>query len=83
MSPFCRRPVNSSVKKDSAFREEEQGEDIFAENKRFLEERDKKAAQQKLVFEQAIYKGELFRTYLLYEVGDNAYIIDSTRRMNA
>ena len=74
--PLLPEAVNSSVKKDSAFREEEPGEDIFAENKRFLEERDKKAAQQKLVFEQAIYKGELFRTYLLYEAGDNAYIID-------
>ena len=74
--PLLPEAVNSSVKKDSAFREEEPGEDIFAENKRFLEERDKKAAQQKLVFEQAIYKGELFRTYLLYEAGDDAYIID-------
>ena len=74
--PLLPEAVNSSVKKDSSFREEVPGEDIFAENKRFLEERDKKAAQQKLVFEQAIYKGELFRTYLLYEAGDNAYIID-------
>lgn len=74
--PLLPEAVNSSVKKDSAFCEEEPGEDIFAENKRFLEERDKKAAQQKLVFEQAIYKGELFRTYLLYEAGDDAYIID-------
>ena len=56
------------------------GEDIFAENKRFLEERERmareKAKQQKFVFENAVYKGCLFNTYLIYEEGDNAYIID-------
>lgn len=56
------------------------GEDIFAENKRFLEERERmareKAKQQKFVFENAVYKGSLFNTYLIYEEGDNAYIID-------
>ena len=51
-------------------------EDIFAENKRFLEERDKKAEQQKILLERAVYKGNLFNTYLLYEVGDEAFIID-------
>ena len=56
------------------------GEDIFAENKRFLEEQERmareKAKQQKFVFENAVYKGSLFNTYLIYEEGDNAYIID-------
>lgn len=56
------------------------GEDIFAENKRFLEEQERmareKAKQQKFVFENAVYKGCLFNTYLIYEEGDNAYIID-------
>ena len=56
------------------------GEDIFAENKRFLEEQERmareKAKQQKFVFENADYKGSLFNTYLIYEEGDNAYIID-------
>lgn len=56
------------------------GEDIFAENKRFLEEQEhmarEKAKQQKFVFENAVYKGSLFNTYLIYEEGDNAYIID-------
>lgn len=51
-------------------------EDIFAENKRFLEERDRKAEQQKIIFERAVYKGNLFNTYLLYESGDDAFIID-------
>ena len=35
-----------------------------------------KAKQQKFVFENAVYKGSLFNTYLIYEEGDNAYIID-------
>ena len=56
------------------------GEDIFAENKRFLAEQERmareKAKQQKFVFENAVYKGSLFNTYLIYEEGDNAYIID-------
>lgn len=56
-------------------------EDVFAENKRYLEELEKraheqKAKQQKLVFENAVFKGSLFNTYLIYEEGDNAYIID-------
>lgn len=50
--------------------------DVFAENKRYLEMLDKKAKQQKLVFENAVYKGSLFNTYLLYEEGDSVYIID-------
>ena len=37
---------------------------------------DKKAKQQKIVFENAKYCGSLFNTYLIYEEGDNAYIID-------
>ena len=36
----------------------------------------RKAKQQKFVFENAVYKGSLFNTYLIYEEGDNAYIID-------
>ena len=51
-------------------------EDVFAENKRYLEELDRKAKQQKIIFEQAVYKGNLFNTYLLYELGDDAFIID-------
>ncbi len=51
-------------------------DDIFAENKRYLDMIEKKAAQQKIVFESAEYRGTLFNTYLLYEEGDNAYLID-------
>lgn len=34
------------------------------------------AKQQKIEFESCKYKGNLFNTYLIYEYGDNAYIID-------
>ena len=51
-------------------------EDVFAENKRFLAEAEKKAKQQKFLLESAEYKGNLFNTYLIFEVGDEAYLID-------
>ena len=50
--------------------------DIFEENKRYLDALEKKAKQQKLIFDSAEYKGCLFNTYLIYEAGDDAYIID-------
>ena len=50
--------------------------DVFAENKRYLEMLDRKAAQQKIVLESAQYRGTLFNTYLLYEAGDAVYLID-------
>ena len=37
---------------------------------------ENKTRQQKLIFENAVYRGCLFNTYLIYEEGDNAYIID-------
>ncbi len=52
------------------------GVDIFAENKRFLEERDRRAKQQKWILDNAVFRGVLFNTYLLYEEGDDVYIID-------
>ena len=51
-------------------------EDHFAENKRFLEALEQKAKQQKIVFENAEYRGCLFNTYLIYEEGDAAFFID-------
>ncbi len=62
------------AQKASAERAEE---DAFAANKRFLEEQENKKKQQpKIDFERAVYKGNLFNTYLLFELGDDAYIID-------
>lgn len=50
--------------------------DVFAENKRYLEALQQKAKQQKFIFENAVFRGCLFNTYLLYEEGDNVYMID-------
>lgn len=51
-------------------------EDFFAENKRFLEELETKAKQNKIDVSSCAYAGKLFNTYLLYERGDEVYIID-------
>lgn len=51
-------------------------DDVFEENKRYLAMLEQKARQQKIVFENAVYKGSLFNTYLIYEEGDSAYLID-------
>ena len=52
-------------------------DDVFEENKRYLEEAEKQKAQQvKLNTDSCEYKGNLFNTYLIYECGDNAYLID-------
>ncbi len=54
---------------------EERREDYFEENKRLLL-REEKKGQQRVEVGALVYKGELFRTYLFYECGDDAYIID-------
>ena len=51
-------------------------EDAFAENQRFLREQAVKAKQERVEPDTLTYKGELFRTYLIYEAGDCAYLID-------
>ncbi len=48
-------------------------EDVFAENQRYLRD---KSVQEKIEPDTLLYKGELFRTYLLYETGDCVYLID-------
>ena len=51
-------------------------EDAFAENRRFLLEAETKAQRDRIDPDTLIYKGELFQTYLIYEAGDRAYLID-------
>ena len=51
-------------------------DDAFEENRKFLLEREKKAAQQKIDPATLTYQGVLFQTYLLFERGDEAYIVD-------
>ena len=50
--------------------------DVFTENKQYLQALEQKAKQQKFIFENAQFRGVLFNTYLLYEEGDNVYLID-------
>ncbi|MBQ8657715.1 MAG: DNA mismatch repair endonuclease MutL [Clostridia bacterium] len=63
----------ASVEKAPAPAEET---DIFAANKRFLEELDGKAKQNKIDIASCVFVGKLFNTYLLYERGDEIYMID-------
>ncbi len=50
--------------------------DYFAENKRYLEELDKKNKQNKINVSSCVYAGKLFNTYLLYERQNEVFIID-------
>lgn len=55
----------------------EKAEDVFAENKRYLEEREQKAVKQESVdLNHLTFCGALFQTYLLYESGEEAYLVD-------
>ena len=49
--------------------------DAFEENRAFLLEKEKKQ-QEKIDPATLVYKGELFKTYLIYEIGDDAYFIE-------
>lgn len=51
-------------------------DDFFAENKRLLEEAEQKAKQNRIDVKSCTYAGKLFNTYLLYESGENIYVID-------
>lgn len=50
--------------------------DSFAENKRLLEELDKKNKQNRIDVSSCVYVGKMFNTYLIYECKDDIYIID-------
>ncbi len=52
--------------------------DAFEENRRFLKELEeqKLLKQNKFDVSSFVFKGSLFNTYLIYEHGDDAYIID-------
>ena len=56
--------------------QQEEEKDIFAENKKFLQELEEKAKQNKIDVTTCKYVGKLFNTYLLYERNDEIYIID-------
>ena len=50
--------------------------DHFAENKKYLEELDKKAQQRKIDVTQCAYVGKAFNTYLFYQYQDSILMID-------
>lgn len=50
--------------------------DIFEENRKYLLEKEKESRQQHIDVSSFTYAGKLFNTYLLYEHGDEVYIID-------
>lgn len=50
--------------------------DYFAENKKYLDELERNAKQNKIDVLGCKYAGKLFNTYLLYERGDDVFIID-------
>lgn len=65
---------------DSEYESQQQaqtkGVDTFSANKRYLEELELKATQDKIDIDCCVYAGKLFNTYLMYECGENIYIID-------
>ena len=67
-----RAPVSSARSGEPSAAEE----DAFAENQRYLREQSAKMRQERVEPDSLTYKGELFRTYLIYEAGDAAYFID-------
>lgn len=51
--------------------------DAYEENKNYLLSRDAaRIRQPRIMTDALVFKGELFRTYLIYEADDCAYIID-------
>ena len=66
-----RQPVASSAAVSEAL-----AGDAFEENRRLLAAQAAKARQEHIDPSELVYKGELFRTYLIYEAGDSAYFID-------
>lgn len=62
--------------KDKKITEKQSEVDYFAENKRYLEELETKAKQNRIEISGCKYVGKLFNTYVLYERGSEVYIID-------
>ena len=68
--------VKDPQKEEAEAKKQEEEEDAFAANKRFLEEQENKKKQNRIDVSNCVYAGKLFNTYLIYELGDAAYIID-------
>lgn len=68
------RGVRLEVRKPVAAAQPE--EDVFTQNQKLLREQAAKVRQERIDPAFLEYKGELFRTYLIYQSGDTAYFID-------
>lgn len=73
---FEKNVLQVNLSEEQAMQPVEESTDFFAENKRYLEELDKKAKQDKIDVDSCKYAGKLFNTYLLYERRDEFFIID-------
>lgn len=71
----CFLTVNDP-QKEKADEKKQEEEDAFAANKRYLEEQENKKKQNRIDVSSCVYAGKLFNTYLIYELGDAAYVID-------
>ena len=67
-------PVQMQVRAPAPSVQPAAAPDVFAENKRYLEELG--AQKTRIEPDRLEYKGELFLTYLIYEAGDKAYLVD-------
>jgi DNA mismatch repair protein MutL len=50
--------------------------DVFAENKKYLEELEKESGATRIEVDSCRYVGKLFNTYLIYEREDDVFLID-------
>jgi DNA mismatch repair protein MutL len=64
------------LKANQIAEQKKNGADPFEENKRFLEEMERKRKQNRIDISSCTYAGKLFNTYLMYECKDDVYIID-------
>ncbi len=72
---FESEPSRFEVRSSASEVRMDRQEDFFEENQRLLREQAK-PKQEKVDVASLTFKGELFRTYLFYEAGDVAYIVD-------
>ena len=70
------KPLTDTVFTETRTRVSDKNSSVFEENKKQLEKISFKAQQQKIIFENAVYDGCIFNTYLVYEEGNNVYLID-------
>ncbi len=73
---FEENVLEVDASKTISARNREPEKDVFAENKRLLEEMETKAKQNRIDAASCVYAGKLFNTYLLYERANEVYIID-------